>query len=408
MMEKAGSSPRIISTIVLIGFALAVFYKYIASHYLGYGAPFDTFLFYPSDKFRDFLNMYEITKNLNPYNSGFSFNSLYYPFANVFIFTFSLIPIQTLSLLVFEALFFCAYIIAIWKTLSKIPTIGLIDFICIAFLPYPFLFAIDRANLEIYLVLLIWAFLYLYLVKGNMTLSCVLLAVAISMKLYPAVFLVILLKDKRFKELFFVLLYVALLSFVSLALFQGGFRYNIKSALMITNVFNSTYSGVEGIHWGVSFYGALKLTLFALYKIINGRGVSSDLFHMIDKIAFPIYLSVCLVVFTLISYLIVTVKSKPWQVVTILLIMMVGFPNVSFDYKLLYFIIPTIMLIEASEEKALLSAILLALLLVPKDYIFIYNDISVAVLINPAIMLLLGLLIIPEWWEVSALKRFSR
>ncbi|AKE65273.1 hypothetical protein MYAER_2933 [Microcystis aeruginosa NIES-2549] len=60
---------RFISTIIVIGFAIAVFYHYRMGAYLGNQHPLNTFLFTPNDKFNDFWNMVKFIKELNPYRS---------------------------------------------------------------------------------------------------------------------------------------------------------------------------------------------------------------------------------------------------------------------------------------------------------------------------------------------------
>ena len=57
---------NLISTILVVGFTLAVFYHYIEGMYHRQGYPFNTFLFIPQDRFMDFFNNFNIS--LNPYS----------------------------------------------------------------------------------------------------------------------------------------------------------------------------------------------------------------------------------------------------------------------------------------------------------------------------------------------------
>ncbi|WP_287726968.1 hypothetical protein [Microcystis sp. M061S2] len=45
---------KLISTIIVIGFAIAVFYHYSMGAYLGHRFPVNSFLLTPNDKFNDF------------------------------------------------------------------------------------------------------------------------------------------------------------------------------------------------------------------------------------------------------------------------------------------------------------------------------------------------------------------
>jgi hypothetical protein len=53
----------------------------------------------------------------------------------------------------------------------------------------------------------------------------------ISMKLFPAVFLILLLSDKKYREILYTLLYVFILSLIPLLIFDGGIRSGLGNYL---------------------------------------------------------------------------------------------------------------------------------------------------------------------------------
>ena len=71
----------------------------------------------------------------------------------------------------------------------------------ILFLTYPFLFTMDRGNIEILLFISLLFFLYYFLQK-KFVLSAIFLSIAIAMKAFPAVFLILYLPEKKYREMF--------------------------------------------------------------------------------------------------------------------------------------------------------------------------------------------------------------
>ena len=96
---------RFISTIIVIGFAIAVFYHYTMGAYLGNQQPLNSFLFKPNDKFNDFWNMVNFIKELNPYRSDVYIFGIYYPLGELFFFPFTIFKSRNLALLVFLNIF---------------------------------------------------------------------------------------------------------------------------------------------------------------------------------------------------------------------------------------------------------------------------------------------------------------
>jgi hypothetical protein len=148
---------KFIRHFILAGLVVAMVYHLILMRppISSPGFPHDTFLFSPADRFNDFWNLWNPFRQL-PNPCTFT-SSVYFPATFIILFTF-----QTFGQFVFQgylitsavALFLlCYYVQSAGRRTARIS-------IALMF-SYPFIFAIDRANLDILLldlVLLWWMF----------------------------------------------------------------------------------------------------------------------------------------------------------------------------------------------------------------------------------------------------------
>jgi hypothetical protein len=131
------------SPIIVIGFAIAVFYHYSMGAYLDHRFPVNTFLFTPKDKFNDFWNMVKFIKELNPYRSDVYIFGIYYPLVELFFFPFTLFKSRDLALLVFLSIFLVCWLFFIIKNFSQTNRLdNFRDIFVISLMSYPFLFTI--------------------------------------------------------------------------------------------------------------------------------------------------------------------------------------------------------------------------------------------------------------------------
>ncbi len=72
--------------------------------------------------------------------------------------------------------------------------------------------------------------------------------------------------------------------------------------------------------------------------------------------------------------------------------MMLLLPQVTFDYKMIHLYIALMLFLNSQKQSPydILYAILFGLLLIPKDYLYIQPDISIAVFLNPLLMLMIA------------------
>ena len=159
----------------------------------------------------------------------------------------------------------------------------------------------------------------------------VLLAVSVAMKIYPAVFGLVFLKERKYKELIRLCLYSLLLFFVPFVFFGGvtGFR--------------AWWSNLNGPLQSASFYGRPQFLKGVFYTLImkwTGRGEMA--------LSSILTVAVCLV------WVWLAWRSKSSsRSLFFLVCIMVFYPSSAYRYTLAYFSIPLVMILkEEPVEKA--------------------------------------------------------
>jgi hypothetical protein len=396
-----------IANIILFGFIAAVLFHLTKSVILGGDYPNNTFLFIPSDRFNDFVNGYSICKGLNPYFTHYFLHSSYYPFANIIMYLFTFLP-NPGALLVYLAGFsiFFIYINAS-NLLMASEAKYLKNLIIFSYLTYPFLFALDRANMEIIVFIFLFLFLHYYGKKRFIT-SSIFLSFAIAMKVFPAVFLVILLSDKRYKEIALTIGLVIFLTAASLIFHKGGFFLNFNFILSGFNFNNVSFMCHNNniVQRGVSLF-----TLAKMYFIQTGIIGSIDLVKFLG-----IYTKAVFSLFILLSGYVLFIEKELWKKAMILLAAALLFPHVSSEPKLLHVFIPLFLFINLTKKGKfdLFYMIMFGLLLIPKDYYLFpkiisdagCSDISIAVVLNIMILIaMMSAIIIDGTSRVWCLRR---
>ena len=118
------------------------------------------------------------------------------------------------------------------------------------------------------------------------------------------------------------------------------------------------------------------------------------------------YSIIALVVFGFVAIYIIYKEDVFWKRVALLTISTILLPQVSFDYKLIHLFIPLMLFINYSKSSKfdIPYAVMFGLLLIPKDYYIITQDVSIAVLLNPLIMMMTACTIIYDRHTVSIVK----
>ncbi len=380
---------NVTAIIVFCGFFCAVAFHYALASYFGLGYPFSTFLFRPDNCFRDFSNMYGISGDRSPYNSNHFFQSNYLPLPNLLFWFFSVIPSKYLSLSLFLGIFLVVYALFIGSLCfaNKEKALSILVIACCA---YPLLFSIDRGNIEIYLFLFVGAFFYFYYTDRHI-LSVICLSIAISMKIYPGIFILILVKDKKVKLILLALGLCVAFFILPLLAFKGGVINNILSMLHEFRKFFGRSFDVNGIQYSPTLFGVIKLIVLSYLGILGksapgyvpSRAIELAMSKPYAAIVIVLFLAICIVIF-------VKKDLRTFEIAQVLVSILVLFPYVSYDYKLICFLIPFFMFIydtgDLGKRVIMIYSICYGLLFIPKDYVIIIGGLSINVPINLAIM----------------------
>lgn len=403
-MEK-DSKINLISAIILVGFALAVFFHYVMGAYLHHSYPYNTFLFAPHGRFSDFFDSIRHASQLNPYFVESKLEpAVYFPFAYLFLYLIFLIgKTFTFSLIIsifLLALFLVYFNYKFLKTENSEKISLFKNIFIFSFLSYPFLFVIDRGNIESFVFIFIALFFYFYLKKDYMK-GIIFLSFAIAMKMYPGIFLLLFLKDKKYREIAYAVFLTFALTFTSLLIFKGSLYSNIHGMFSGLNYFKNAYIiGSMGTNYNSSLFGIIKICVLSLKKLSWAAPFLSV------KISAAVFSVLSLISVGLSSLYVLFVEKTLWKQTAILTIVMILLMPVSFDYKLISLFIPVWLFINSDDKSKhdIVYAVLFGLLLIPKQYYFVHSDISISVFLNPLIMIIMLILIIDEGFKKNKEK----
>lgn len=188
----------------------------------------------------------------------------------------------------------------------------------LVFCSYPFWLAIERGNMSQYvLILLMYAMAFRDSDrKVERETALILIAFAAGLKLYPAIFGVLYLAEKRYREAVRLMVYGILFFFLPFIFFQGvdGFR------IFLRNI-SAVGSGTTGI------------TIAGLCgRIAEAVGVDLALGHLAGRILSMLYLGIVV--------LLCFLNKKSWQTIALLTSLMIIFVAASGTYCLIYWVIP--------------------------------------------------------------------
>jgi hypothetical protein len=388
-----------ISILMLLGFVIAVFYYYMQGVYLGKDYPYNTCLFIPIDRFNDFFHTYNLTANLNPYFEIYIFNSNYYPFLHILFYPFTFLSVEyalAVFILLFAALLFYFNYIYL-KTDNLFETIK--NVLIISICSYPVLFIIDRGSFEGIIFVLLAGF-FITMDKKEENVACVFLAAAIATKIYPAVFIVLLITEKKYKAAIKTGFLVIFFTLVSLLLFKGGFVKNFDYIFGFVQGINNYITNNIAVQRGVSLFTALKISIIEL------GWINSVDFNNILRIYMISVFSMFAVLCCLMWYF----SFKTWEKVFLLVSAMLLFPHMSADYKLIFMYLPLWFLVNENSSSRIdyLYLAAIGVLLIPKNYFLLQDvvsdsgrsDLSTGIFVNVLLLIVVSLSIV-----VGAIRR---
>jgi hypothetical protein len=400
----------VLSALVLIGTTFSIGFHYWQRAYLGMKYPYDTFLFYPPDRFGDFFKVLIEAARFN--NHVPKTGMQYTPFTHMLATGMGYIPPKAAFALAIGA--FLATLVALLFRFAadalpdvwiKIQTV----FILVG-LSYPVLFLLDRSNLEVLLFPAITGFFYFYYLRPSAprwaAYAC--LVLAICLKLYPAVLLVIPISDRRFKEV----AYSVAACLAVFALSMGALSL-VRHESVAQTVYWATYAVKAG--QGQRLLGVhMAHSLFGVLAVVSAPFTP---FWGIQWFVRP-YLVFVVAAFAAIAAYVLFVEKEPWRKAALLLISALLLPYVSSDYTLVH-LYPVIVLFLGAggltRRRAMTYTVLFALLLVPMDYFIFFwprfysrltdrmvSEVSTSVLVYPTVMVIIVALIVYDGFRARA------
>jgi len=246
-----------------------------------------------------------------------------------------------------------------FDTQTKIAAFG------IALFSFPFLFCIDRGNVEAF-VFIFTGFFFLSFMKGKYKTAAVFIALASALKLYPCILAWLFIKKKQYKACVIAGILTVAISVLSMLTMKGGFMENFHGLVRELGHFTTHYTLYEqtktdGFLFNVGFNG---VSLFGILRHI-GHFIPLELSVSSGYMAFNI-LAVIILIPTI--YYVLKYENELWKQSFILSSFTILFMGTSFDYKMLSLLLSLFLFISAPFDNFDKKyCILFAILFIPKQ-----------------------------------------
>lgn len=392
----------LISNIILVGFAIAIGFHYILGFYFNFGEPYNTFL---SDKWF-VLGDYKFTlmfiTDFAPYSKP-DFWVNYFPLAYIFLYPFSQIKNLYLSYFFYSLIFLIPFIWINIKLLSCDNESKLQNFqniFIITLLSFPFLAIVEDGNIDMFLMVLLSVFIFLFY-KKKFLLSSIVLAIANAMKPFFLVFLLLFLFEKKWKDFFLNLLLTFLLIISGFMILNGGFWEQINTYIINLKIFQQTY--VANVN--VSFFG--HLDLFTLLKMVFCHS-----YKLIDIKTLISFYNLFIIFMTVVLSFFVAKEKVFWKKMALFVCYLLVVPYIIFDYKLIFLFLPLWGFLNTSEKSRFDSvySFLFGLLFIPKRFLPVVSGAKLSLfhlssILNPLLILFfMGLIMFEHFLEKKEKK----
>lgn len=313
-----------------------------------------------NDVFMDYFN--SIQYGLKPYSR----DVIYPPLINVFygfIGRFAvkdeiplLLRVNQLSAIVFLFYSLFTYWLLYYslnefskKYLIKSKEINL--FLCMMLFSLPFLFMMERANSIILALSFSMLFLAYYNINNIKAFIC--LGIAVSIKITPCVFALILLRDRKWKEALICAIIISAIFNLPFILTDGNIFILIDNIMNATNIFQGAIVCADG---------SLRNIGYGVYVNIGNtiKTVAEILHTNLNYIITPINI----LLFCWATGMILMNKNiSEWKIYTLLCGIITLTPGFSAVYNLIYYIIPLICFLSNNPKSKLINYVYISLFL---------------------------------------------
>ena len=349
---------------LLLGTGLGLCFHYvIAGHYAGAAWPLSGFGERPDLVVNDYVLPLGISSELAPFDNI----RAYRPFEPV--------PYGPFGLLVYAGL---AQLPMAWATVLYLGGFLLLFFflvdqsldglerperfliaIPLVFCSYPVLFLLDRGNADGWVFALIYLGLVGYQWRNWRTLSAILLAIAAAVKLYPALFMVVFFVRRDFRTFFQAAALLVGLSSLSFLAFESPVTHQLQTFLgEISKAAEYCFESPDA---------CLNSSLVVPYKQFLTTLLGPDWYGR-NQQQIGLWYSLLSLALIAAAVLFLFRKHPPLLLeVTLLTILVIWIPVLSWDYKLTLMYVPLLIAFRSKETRNLfLPILMISLLLIPK------------------------------------------
>jgi hypothetical protein len=305
-----------------------------------------------SDFYSDFFNVLHYISDRNPYYNTYNGyeQKVYFPLSYLILYPFSQLDSfgkMTLNEMwnskigLFSAFFFTTFsLFLLYYFLNKLLDLKYKNLILLSFfISYINIFSIERGNLIILTVAGVSSFLLFYDSNDSKLryFAIICLAFATTLKIYPFILGFLLLKQKKYKEIGFAVLFTLILIFLPFFFFKNGLE-NINQLLHNLKLNSEIYSA-KNLY---PRFGIPHL-VYLLTDLVNLSPSISNLWIILAKY-FTILLSI-------ISVWYMFVIKEKWIQITLLLIVIIQLPTNSALYTGLYFFPAIILFLNYKKDR---------------------------------------------------------
>lgn len=376
---------EMVSFIVLTGFSVAVAFHYIASNYFGHAYPLDTFLWkINGSQFSDYLVPLLTNHYLDPYNSPI-LHGEYFPFTYLILYPLKFLD-GNLSAFLYSLLFTMTLVVFIKHFISNHPAkpedrlAEYKNILIVTLMTYPYLFSLERANLENLIFIFMALFVYFYNKKKDGP-AILFLAAASAIKLYPLLFVTLYWADRKYVKSINVAALTAILTVVGLLVLKHSFveNYHDLTHALSGMKKNCTALPESCMQFNVGIWGELKLVYGQLFPGHDGL-----------KKLMNIYMASAACLLGVSVFYVCFIESVLWRKLIVLVACILVLPIVSNDYKLIHLFLPIALFMhDRPRSYDMLYAITLSALLIPKNYYLYAHNVSIGCYLNTALLLLM-------------------
>jgi hypothetical protein len=349
-----------------------------------------------SDRFSDLTEFYVPIRTHDPYLNS----SAYPPFAFLLIEPFSWIG-GAGAVVVFAAVLILGIGAFLWWELDLLAPIDRATAaIVLTIGTYPFLFGLHRANIEVYVTLLLAAFVWA-LQTGRGELAAVAIGTAAAIKGYPVIFGGLFLAWRQWRLLAIAGAIAIGLSVIAAVYYYGWHLGRVFSLMRAGgDQYTEVYAiGSAGVPYGCSLLGPVRVVVLGMF------GGSLDAMRAV----LPVYTAAAAVLALCVVLVLWRLPLAFWEQITLLVLALNLLPTVSADYKLFHLVVPIALFLRYGSDDRWRWWYLVgfAALLVPKVYIVGENGVGPGTVLDPLIMVAIGTLIIVSGLQRRTLGRGS-